>query len=156
MSRRAVIEVGHDVTVKRFVAGHEHLAEQEAEFYRLAPYACPTLVEIGPDFIVTETLEPALSLPEWRPLDELVALLARLHTESHVNHRDVHLGNILRHPKRGPVLTDWEHATKRIKSRSYDLHGPIGSMVPQPPGQRGGPMWVGATHHPYSVGVSWR
>jgi hypothetical protein len=155
MSRRAVIEVGPELTVKRFAPEFKHLAAQEAAFYRLVPYACPALMEEGTDYLVLETLEPALSLPDWKPLDEMLALLTRLHLEGRVNHRDVHLGNILRHPTRGPVLIDWEHATTLVRSTSYDSHGPVASLTPQPPGQRGGPMWIGSTH-PKSVGVAWR
>jgi tRNA A-37 threonylcarbamoyl transferase component Bud32 len=123
-----VVRVGRERTTKRHRT--EAAAEAEAEWYQRVPWAAPRLLDVDGATLVLETRPPALRLPGWRPVDELYALLLRLHAEG-IHHRDVHVGNVVRGPD-GPQLIDWETATRQPSALSYDLYGPDASGVPVP------------------------
>lgn len=125
---RSFIEVGPEVTIKRFVTPEG--AAHELGFYRLVPWACPELLAHDEYSITLRTHEVAFDLPDWKPWRELRALLQRLHAAG-VHHRDLHVKNVLRGPE-GPVLIDWECAVVMETDLSYDLSGPGVSKVPVP------------------------
>jgi len=153
MSVRNTITMFDDYVAKQFTFEEHYRAELSA--YTGLPWATPNL--IGYDdttlTIYTQKLATAEQLTWWRPQNSLRKLLTRLH-EAGVNHRDVHVGNVLCDPHRGPVLIDWEHHTRNVGLVSYDLYGPDKSGVPQPEGQRGGPMWWDAKHK-RAIAVRW-
>lgn len=126
---RSYVEVGPDVTVKRFVRPES--AAHELSFYKLVPWACPELLDHDELTLTMRTYECAVDLPDWKPLGELRALLQRLHRVG-VHHRDLHVKNVLRRPDGSPVLIDWECAVVMRTHLSYDLSGPGVSKVPVP------------------------
>lgn len=153
MSLRNTITETETQVVKRFTHRDHYLLEVSA--YRDFAWAAPRLllqndVDLS---IVVERLPTAEQLTWWKPAESLRKLLQRLH-DFGVNHRDVHVGNIVCDPVRGPLLIDWELHTRNVGKVSYDLHGPKKSGVQQPAGQRGAPMWWGAKHE-RAVGLRW-
>lgn len=126
---RSFVEVGPETTVKRFVT--KEGAAHELSFYQLVPWACPELLDHDEYTLTMRSYECAFSLPDWRPVNELRALLQRLHREG-VHHRDLHVKNVLRGPGGLPVLIDWECAIVMRTQLSYDLSGPGISKVPIP------------------------
>jgi len=153
MSIRNNISVSEDTVVKSFTYRDHYNLEVSA--YRDFAWAAPRLLHAD-DIkmtIVVERLVTAEELKTWHPRESLRKLLQRLH-DFGVNHRDVHVGNVVRHPTRGPLLIDWEHHTRNVGPFSFDLYGPDKSGVSQPEGQRGIPMWWDAKHK-RALGVAW-
>lgn len=126
---RSFVEVGPEVTLKRFVTpeGKAH----EFAFYEAVPWACPEVVAHDAFTITMRTCEVAWGLPEWRPVQRLHQLLTRVH-QAGVAHRDVHVKNVVRGPEGQPLLIDWECAAFVQSDLSYDLYGPEASGVPVP------------------------
>jgi len=153
MSIRNTVTLADDHAVKQFTFEEHYRTELSA--YQSLPWATPRL--IGSDetslTIYVELLPTAEQLSWWKPRESLRKLLTRLH-EAGINHRDLHVGNVVCDPHRGPLLIDWEHHTRNVGPMSYDLHGPSLSGVDQPSGQRGIPMWWGAKHK-RAIGVRW-
>lgn len=112
---------------------------EELRFYLLVPWAAPELHDFGDDWLEIERVHKR---PTAADKPALRALLDALHHEG-VNHRDAHIKNIVVHEQRGPLLIDWEAATDRPCTLSYDLHGPQPTCT-QPEWQAGPPMWWNA------------
>lgn len=155
MSSRNKVQFQECVVHKQFIDNPE-LLQKELHFYQLVPWAAPKLIHAGDDCLIIERLTPASKLPLWKPIDELYDLLKRIHNAG-VNHRDVHIGNIVCHPVDGPLLIDWEHATDQVESESYDLVGPASGVEPLKGhnGDPGQPMWIGSDHR-LSIKRQWK
>lgn len=150
--RRAIVIVGRKWTAKVFDDGRR--TAHEESFYRLVPWAAPELVGRFGSTLIMETLAPARDLVGEPPVAELRALLERLHAAG-VYHRDVSLPNVVLHPVRGPLLVDWELATRGRGRASYDLEGPSRSGIAVPPEHRTqGAQWWGAGKRD-SMGAVW-
>lgn len=115
---------------------------RELEAYRLVPWAAPKLLS-HEDMRIR--LEPCGVRLKRRHEPELRNLLEKIHAAG-INHRDAHVGNVVVHRERGPLLIDWEHSTTSIGAVSYDLHGPEVSGVPDSEWHIGPPMWWSAPH----------
>jgi len=123
------VDIGPEHTVKTFADPAD--AHREAWIYRNLSWACPRLIDFDGDRrLVIETLPVATSHPQWRPVDQLAALLAGL-LRCGFHHRDVHLGNVVLAAD-GPRLIDWETVIWWPAPVSYDLAGPDASGVPVP------------------------
>lgn len=149
---RAVIRVGPEVTIKSHVDAAA--AAAEAGWYERVPWAAPRLLAVhGPDLHL-QTLPVAAHLHTWRPVEQLRALLERLHGEG-IHHRDVHVRNLVRGEGDEPLLIDWETAIHQPSPRSYDLHGPDASRVPVPHIHAGlTPQWWGSAQQS-SIAKRW-
>lgn len=124
---RAVVEIG-DVWAAKTFDDPDTLERELGWSQRLPWIACPVIERTG-DTLVMERLDMAVDVPEWRPVDELRALLVRLGAEG-VHHRDLHVLNVGR-DRRGAVrVIDWEWTIGGMPGRSFDLFGPEMSGVP--------------------------
>ena len=151
---RAIVHVGPEWTVKRYRTAEE--ADAEAYWFRRVPWAAPELVcQDGQDLIMP-TLPVAAQTPDWRPVEELRALLVRLQNEG-VHHRDVHTKNVVMGKDGMPLLIDWETAVEHDAEFGYDLYGPEVSGVPIPPlHEKYGlsSQWWGSPQN-YAIGREW-
>lgn len=115
----ALVHVEPKVVLKRFRSAEQ--CRIEAQWYERFPQFCPELVDVdGPD-LVTRRYPVAWESPEWRDADALFDLLLAVNSHG-VQHRDVHLRNIVLAPD-GPRLIDWYTATEAYCPMSYDLYG---------------------------------
>ena len=150
---RAVVELHDDRVVKTFADAS--YAEREWRWYARFPWATPRMVSRDGATVIVERLPLASELPDWRPVDQMKALLERLHA-SHVHHRDVHAKNVVRMPDGSPRLIDWETALIQRADYSYDIHGPDLSGVDKPAEHEGySPQWWDAGTK-FSLGRWWK
>jgi serine/threonine protein kinase len=164
MGTRARLLTVKDVVIKQYY--DPKLAAAEAYWYERVPWACPKLLDFDPEKgkLTIQYRPSALDNPGWRPVQELLDMLADLHTLG-INHRDVWPGNLVIGEGGEPLLIDWETAIEVPPHfPSYDLHGPLKSRIAPPAIHRairsarspnGYEMWVGA-NHPCSIKSMWR
>jgi hypothetical protein len=129
MGTRAVVEVRPDVTIKTY--RDPIAAAEEANWYKIVPWAAPKLIDFDGLSLVIETCDRATDHLDWRPVAALRDLLTMLHDEA-IHHRDLHLKNVVRGRDGRPLLIDWETAIIHPADLSYDLVGPEASGVPIP------------------------
>lgn len=121
----ASVELRFTTVLKDYKDTDHDRHRKEIEAYTLLPWATPTLMWHGEHWLEMERLTPILDLaPEQsvkylRPLRDLIQ---RVHDAGYW-HGDVSLVNIVIHPKRGPLLIDWENMVPATGSVSYDLYG---------------------------------
>lgn len=123
------IDTTRGEVVKRFTDPMR--CAREVMFYTAVPWACPTMISHTDDTLTVELLPTAVELADWKPVAATRTLLERLHA-NHVHHRDVHAKNLVRAADGSPRLIDWETATIRQTTMSYDLHGPDASGIEKP------------------------
>lgn len=125
---RPRIVIGSKVTMKRHRTAAD--ADNEARWLVRVPWAAPKLLRVRHHIIYMETLTCSWHLPGWQPVDDLRALIVRLH-KAGIHHRDVHPGNVVQGRDGLPRLIDWESAVEQKTDQSYDLVGRA-SGVPDP------------------------
>lgn len=129
-------------------------AANEASWYRLVPWATPTLLGVDGRDLHIEKCVPASSIPSWRPAGELYRLLCRLHGEG-VHHRDLHMMNVVCGSRGQVLLIDWEFAIQYPSQVSYDLYGATASGVPKHSVHTNKPSWHWNVNRNYSVKNFW-
>lgn len=152
--QRSVIRIRGDEVHKTHF--NDRAADRETGWYEVLPWAAPKLLRREGNTLILQKLETAEELPQWRPVEELAALLHQLEAID-VHHRDVHVKNIVRLPCGKPALIDWETAVHQEAPCSYDLCGPKVSGVPIPrihAKLREPAQWWGARFSS-SIGKAW-
>lgn len=147
---RTTIVLHPDVTIKTY--NQPDWAATEISFYDSVPWACPPRLWCDPDTgtLITATLPLAANNPDYRPIDDLLALILRLEAAG-ISHRDIHPANIVIGHNNKPLLIDWECA---IEQPGYDRHGPD-SGVPIPDiHHECGPQWL-HSDDPSSIKHTW-
>jgi hypothetical protein len=123
---------------------HDRLAAEVYAYLRV-PWAAPRLLWATDDTICVERCTPILDVPKdpGHAL-QLRALLERIH-DAGVNHCDVAVSNVVRHPARGVLLIDWEVSIRAGQALSYDLHGAAAAGLSwrPPEHQRPDGVWWG-------------
>lgn len=144
----AVVHLEPDVVLKRFRSAED--CELEARWYERLPDFCPELVGVdGPD-LITRRHPVAWEVPEWRDADALYELLRAVNSTG-VQHRDVHLRNVVLTPE-GPRLIDWYTAIHAPGPVSYDLYGER-SGLDKPNGHVDYQCWT--TPNRWSIREAW-
>lgn len=135
--------------IKRFRSAEA--CEREARWYRRLPDFCPELIAVdGPD-LVTRRYPTAWELRDtWRDPMALYDLLLALNSRG-VQHRDVHLRNIVVTPA-GPLLIDWFTAIEAYCPVSYDLYGEAAGLD-KPAGHVDYQCWTTANR--WSIREAW-
>lgn len=152
MTYQAPIAVVHEnpaIVIKRFRTPED--CETEARWYRLLPDFCPELIAQDGVDLVTRRHPVAWHEPEWRDAGALFDLLLAVNSHG-VQHRDVHLRNIVLDADDRPLLIDWYTAIEAHCPISYDLYGEM-SGLPKPEDHVDFQCWT--TENRWSIREAW-